>query len=46
MFNLTVKDNGDSGFEDFKYKDCYSRDIVYGSIENFQFDFLRDSHTG
>ena len=46
MFNFTVKDNGDSGLKDVRKKDCYIKTIVYGSIENFQFDFLRDSHSG
>lgn len=27
-------------------RSCYSADIVYGSIGNFQFDFLRDSFEG
>jgi preprotein translocase subunit SecA len=44
MFGITIGDNGDiSDLGNIK-KDCYSKDVVYGSIENFQFDYLKDEH--
>ncbi|MDD9337856.1 MAG: hypothetical protein PV337_05505 [Rickettsiaceae bacterium] len=43
LLNITTADNN----PDDKYTDgprtCYSKDIVYGSITSFQFDWLRDS---
>ncbi|WP_341755625.1 hypothetical protein [Candidatus Tisiphia endosymbiont of Ptychoptera albimana] len=46
MFKLTVKDNSDNSCANPKEKDCYTKNIVYGSVENFQFDLLRDMHSG
>lgn len=43
LLGLTVSTNN----QDDSYKegprDCYSADILYGTIGNFQFDYLRDS---
>ncbi|KAL1489919.1 hypothetical protein ABEB36_013845 [Hypothenemus hampei] len=43
LLNITTTDNN----PDDKYTDgpkaCYNKDIVYGSITSFQFDWLRDS---
>jgi preprotein translocase subunit SecA len=38
LFGLAVGDNGSPEVG------CYQKDIVYGSISNFQFDFLRDQY--
>lgn len=46
LLNLNVASNN----LDEKYKsgprECYKADIVYGSIANFQFDYLKDSFLG
>ncbi|CAG2162404.1 unnamed protein product [Oppiella nova] len=43
ILNITAAHNN----PDEKYtngpRECYSKDVVYGSINNFQFDWLRDS---
>ena len=48
LFGLTVATNNPE--KDEKYtkgkKESYSADILYGSISNFQFDYLRDSFEG
>ena len=36
--NLTIGDNASNE------KGCYSKDIVYGSLDNFQYDFLKDQY--
>lgn len=43
LLNLTVATNNLN--ENYKSgpRECYKADIVYGSISNFQFDFLKDS---
>ena len=41
MFELTVSHNNEISFEG--PKSCYLSHIVYGTICNFQFDYLRDS---
>lgn len=45
-FNLRVATNNPT--EDYLNgpKSCYSADILYGSINNFQFDYLKDSFLG
>ncbi|WP_341757413.1 helicase-related protein [Candidatus Tisiphia endosymbiont of Ditula angustiorana] len=39
-------DNGSSKKDQEEPKICYRADIVYGSISNFQFDYLKDSFLG
>ncbi|EFA09123.1 uncharacterized protein LOC103314809 [Tribolium castaneum] len=43
VFNLTVSTNNPGG-GDFKLG--YSADVLYGTISNFQFDYLKDSFEG
>ncbi|XP_053695325.1 uncharacterized protein LOC128742863 [Sabethes cyaneus] len=46
LLNLCVDtNNADENYKHGK-RVCYEADIVYGSIGNFQFDFLRDSFLG
>lgn len=46
ILNLTVDTNNlDVNYRDGERK-CYKADIVYGTIGNFQFDFLKDSFLG
>ncbi len=46
VLNLTVATNNLD--ENYKRgpRECYKADIVYGSISNFQFDYLKDSFLG
>ncbi|CAF0891538.1 unnamed protein product [Adineta ricciae] len=41
MLHLTVGDNNGIASQ----KPCYKDDVVYGSVENFQFDVLRDEYS-
>jgi preprotein translocase subunit SecA len=45
MFNLTVGDNKDKKIYIKGIKECYSKDIVYGEVSQFQFDYLRDKYS-
>ncbi|CAH2001951.1 unnamed protein product [Acanthoscelides obtectus] len=46
LLNLTAStNNSDDSYESGARK-CYEADVVYGSINNFQFDFLKDSFLG
>lgn len=46
IFNLKVASNEDKG-EEAGLKKCYSKDIniVYGDLDNFEFDLLRDEYS-
>ncbi|CAF4416357.1 unnamed protein product, partial [Didymodactylos carnosus] len=45
MFNLTCSDNNDKTVYLHGRKDCYTADIVYGEVSQFQFDTLRDEYS-
>ncbi|CAG0890702.1 unnamed protein product [Darwinula stevensoni] len=45
MFCLTCSDNNDKTVYLRGRKSCYSADIVYGEMSQFQFDILRDSYS-
>lgn len=42
LFNLSVAHNNADQAYSKGIKDCYANDIVYGTIGNFEFDYLRD----
>ncbi|VEN56915.1 unnamed protein product [Callosobruchus maculatus] len=46
LLNLTVSTNNLDENYNGVTKQCYEADIVYGSISNFQFHYLRDSFSG
>ncbi len=43
VFGLSVKSNAKSEKYTYGAKSCYNADILYGSIGEFQFDYLRDT---
>ncbi|KAA0195739.1 hypothetical protein HAZT_HAZT003730, partial [Hyalella azteca] len=45
MFNLKCSDNSDKTIYLKGKKDCYSANIVYGEMSQFQFDILRDNYS-
>ncbi|CAF2144698.1 unnamed protein product [Rotaria magnacalcarata] len=45
MFHLTCSDNNDKTVYLYGSKDCYTADIVYGEVSQFQFDTLRDQYS-
>ncbi|CAF4844118.1 unnamed protein product, partial [Rotaria sp. Silwood1] len=45
MFHLTCSDNNDKTIYLHGRKDCYTADIVYGEVSQFQFDTLRDQYS-
>lgn len=45
MFSLTCSDNSDKTAYVKGAKDCYTADIVYGEMSQFQFDILRDNYS-
>ncbi|VEN35390.1 unnamed protein product [Callosobruchus maculatus] len=46
LLNLTASTNNlDENYKSGA-RQCYSADVVYGSINNFQFDYLKDSFLG
>jgi preprotein translocase subunit SecA len=45
MFHLTCSDNNDKTVYLYGRKDCYTADIVYGEVSQFQFDTLRDQYS-
>ncbi|CAF2102630.1 unnamed protein product [Rotaria magnacalcarata] len=45
MFHLTCSDNNDKTIYLYGPKDCYTADIVYGEVSQFQFDTLRDQYS-
>lgn len=46
LFGLTVAHNSSDPDYIGGPRACYAGNIVYGSVENFQFDWLRDSYKG
>jgi preprotein translocase subunit SecA len=44
MFSISVSDNIDRETYLSGPKQCYSCDVVYGEISQFQFDYLRDTY--
>lgn len=46
MFGLTCADNNDRVVYVQGKKQCYTSDIVYGEVSQFQFDTLRDNYSG
>jgi preprotein translocase subunit SecA len=45
-FNLTVSTNNPEKSGTSDSKNCYTADVLYGTISNFQFDYLKDSFEG
>jgi preprotein translocase subunit SecA len=45
-FNLTVSTNNPEENNTNDSKICYTADVLYGTISNFQFDYLKDSFEG
>eukprot|EP00340_Litonotus_pictus_P012012 CAMPEP_0170539870 /NCGR_PEP_ID=MMETSP0209-20121228/104269_1 /TAXON_ID=665100 ORGANISM="Litonotus pictus, Strain P1" /NCGR_SAMPLE_ID=MMETSP0209 /ASSEMBLY_ACC=CAM_ASM_000301 /LENGTH=664 /DNA_ID=CAMNT_0010842049 /DNA_START=3652 /DNA_END=5643 /DNA_ORIENTATION=+ len=45
LLSITVGENSDHDMYVSGEKKCYKKDIVYGSVDNFQFDILRDEYS-
>ena len=43
LFGLSVSDNGERNLQ-LGPKACYKKDIVYGAVASFQFDYLSDTY--
>ncbi|KAJ8664759.1 hypothetical protein QAD02_006421 [Eretmocerus hayati] len=46
LFNISVATNVSDKNHSSESKKCYLADVVYGSISDFQFDYLRDTAEG
>ncbi|KAL4499876.1 hypothetical protein ABPG72_015225 [Tetrahymena utriculariae] len=44
VFDISVGCNCDNSYK-HGIKECYKKDIVYGSIDQFKFDYLRDKYS-
>ncbi|KAL4501959.1 hypothetical protein ABPG73_020096 [Tetrahymena malaccensis] len=44
LFDISVECNSDNNYR-HGIKECYKKDVVYGSIHQFQFDYLRDIYS-